>query len=728
MKTIWKRVALLMGVAAFVLAGVACSDDETSKTKPGDPSEQPKPGDPTDPEKPSDNIDSHLFEVLNMDYPGLEEVKTAYSQGQRVKAVELLMDYFRMRMDRVHPDVEVFPRVSEKDLGYAKSAFKENKYRFLSIESVNEKEGVPYSYWNEEQKKIDWTFWPKDAKGTRSNESRYQLHRHYWFSKQARAYRQTHDEQFVKGWMDVYSDWMKSHPIPSEAYDYSKDPYWHEKDETIREILFSYRPLEVAHRVKDQTSLLYYFISSKTLTPEFFSRFLSSFSDQVNHVITYMTPEGNHRLSQGTAVFYAGVLYPEFKDSEKWLSTGTSVLNEAVTAQFHPDGMHRELDLSYHIGGLSSFLDLVNLTNLNHLSPFTSEYMTQVQNMVKVVMDLTYPDFTIPNMNDTRHQGKGKISVMTRNHRNYYSVFPDIDGLEWRATQGKSGAEPQHLAAAYKNSGYYILRTGWQKEDAMMVLKNGPLGIGGNFHNQPDNGTFELYINGRNFFVDSGCFAYSGDNQTVAQRNWFRATRVHNTLTMGEQDPNNVTLNNLKTQEGKFLLLNEGVIVGDKKFDVLVTENQSYPQLRHRRAVFFAKDLIVLVDEAIGSAEAPVTVNYHFMDSKSNVEVVEAEHLTRTSFSDGNNIQLQVFGDGALQTKTFEGRYSIDIAKSQDRWGQSTTMQKQANKTARFITVITSGALTGKMVEADFKGAYQSTGAACTVKVDAMTYDLSYSL
>ncbi len=62
-----------------------------------------------------------------------------------------------------------------------------------------------------------------------------------------------------------------------------------------------------------------------------------------------------------------------------------------------------------------------------------------------------------------------------------------------------------------------------------MVLKAGPQGF---WHCQPDNGTFELWHRGRNFFPDSGSYVYGGDSAVLAQRNWFRQTQVHNTLTL----------------------------------------------------------------------------------------------------------------------------------------------------------------------------------------------------
>lgn len=48
---------------------------------------------------------------------------------------------------------------------------------------------------------------------------------------------------------------------------------------------------------------------------------------------------------------------------------------------------------------------------------------------------------------------------------------------------------------------------------------------------QPDNGTFSLYRDGRNFLPDAGFFTYGGDAASDALRKSYRATTMHNTMT-----------------------------------------------------------------------------------------------------------------------------------------------------------------------------------------------------
>ena len=105
-----------------------------------------------------------------------------------------------------------------------------------------------------------------------------------------------------------------------------------------------------------------------------------------------------------------------------------------------------------------------------------------------------------------------------------------------------------------------------------LVLKASRLAF---WHRQPDNGTFELWVKGRNFMPDPRAFFYSGHEAVNMQRDYFRQTKLHNTLTL---DSHNLTV------EAKELKWETS-----KKLAVLVYQNASYKELKHRRSVFFCR-------------------------------------------------------------------------------------------------------------------------------------------
>ena len=86
-------------------------------------------------------------------------------------------------------------------------------------------------------------------------------------------------------------------------------------------------------------------------------------------------------------------------------------------------------------------------------------------------MDITYPNYSVENFNDTRSSRLGK-SVLIKNFKKYAEMFPDDQEIQWVASERLSGSTPTYLQKAYTNGGYYILRNKWDDQSMMMILKN----------------------------------------------------------------------------------------------------------------------------------------------------------------------------------------------------------------------------------------------------------------
>jgi heparan-sulfate lyase len=346
-------------------------------------------------------------------------------------------------------------------------------------------------------------------------------------------------------------------------------------------------------------------------------------------------------------------------------------------------------------------------------------------------MNLTYPDYTVPNMNDTRKSSFTE-SVLRRNFREYFRIFPDNLEMQWMAEKGAKGIAPANFTKAFENSGYYVLRSGWDRNATMMVLQDGPHG---GWHSQPDNGTFEIWVKGRNFFTDSGTYAYEGEPETSARRAWYRQTRVHNTMTLEHADIPDTDAN----RDGKLLKMETQS--GDT--ELLVVENPGYEGLTHRRAVFFVdREFFVIVDEGYGAAAGNVNVNFNMLGAKEvqttggdpNTVLDAAKFGANTVFTNNNNMAVRSFGSATLSFEPFSGHVSETIGQETDRNGcWSVSIAKSAaDPAARFITVIypVSGNDAAAVdIDASFTDSgYSASGASVKVTVDGTVYDLSYTL
>lgn len=639
-----------------------------------------------------ENLKRKVFESLNLDYPGLEKVKQRYEEGDVNAALQELLKYYRSRNGIVNPLMD-YPKTLSK--GDAKKADDALELKFY-IKNYTDKNGESYRFPVKEDGQIDWSYQP-----SKEGEFRSQLFRMHWVVSQGKAYYVTKNEDYVKSWIRVYGDFLRQYAVPEG------------KSEGI---YGSYGPLPVCERLSGVMDMFFYSIQSANFSPEWLSAFLVGLDEQTEHIRrNYYSSGGktnNITIAQKVTVEKAGILFPEFKKSKEWTADATQRLSDEMKRQFLPDGMLWEVDLSYHIGTVANFYDVVVLVQANHCEDILPAlYLESMRKSTSLLMNLMYPDYTLEAFNDTRRTWTK--STIVKNLNKYVRMFPDNKEMQWVATSGKSGVKPTHLTQAFTSSGYYVLRDGWDKSSTMLIHTNNPTAA---WHNQGDNGTFSIYRNGRLFFPDSGCYTY--DNG--ATREWYRSAKQHNTLTLDDKPIKDADRN------GTFLKMEE--LKGNTA--VVVTSNQSYPTLNHRRAIFHVdRKFFVIVDEGVGTASGKVSVNFHLCEGTESEVVYDLDQCgAHTAFADGNNMMYRTFSDSPITAKGFMGKVSENIHVTKERKSYEVNIQKTSDKTARFITGLLP--IDKKLVDvaAQFTEPYTADKIAVAVTVAGKKYQLECKL
>lgn len=702
--------ALLSAITVF-----GCTDNDISTVEKEE--EKTPVEDEESPNPPDENTKTALFEVLNLDYPELNSIKSLHESGNDDAALRALLAYYRDREHIKNPNVTPEPP-TDAERGYADYALQD--YRFYVNDNYLEDKNLkmPYSLQSSD-KTINWEFAPPGA----DNEYQKQLHRHNWMPLQGKAYQDSHDEKYMLSWKEVYTDWVARHPLPQGSPDKFK---WYQ--------------LQVATRVMGQTESFEYFKSSPNFTPEWLSFFLIHFAEHADYLSRYKyAGENNILLSQAVALVFAGTLFPELKSAPQWQKTGCDIINEQTSKLFLSDGMTNDLSLHYHIGILDGLYDLKRLLLLNEvpenlLSPQLNEVLLKA---AKVVMHFTYPSYFTkgskdcsPAFNDSWVKTR---SVLNKNFKKYTEMFPEDAEFEYMYTYGKSGVCPDTQIKTFPASGFHVLRSGWSASSTVLIHSNNISGkLGDSSHNQLDNGTFELYRNGRNFFPDSGVCAYmaEGNESVMALRKWFRQTKAHNTMVLGKSIAHEETgAENLEKAAGNLLLAEES----DGR-QLIVTENQGYEHFKHRRAIFYVKqpqEFFVLVDEGFGTATGYAKLYFHLCDEKSvdNVSLDEREMGAHTTFPDNNNLLVRTFGSG-LSFMEFDGRISYQTdRKYESRKSYAVAMQKPDGNPVRYITVLYPVASAAAHdIAAQFTDTGEPDDVSVRVTIDGVPYDLGYRL
>ncbi|MBD9144516.1 MAG: heparinase [Bacteroides clarus] len=600
------------------------------------------------------SINEEAFSLLNLNYPGLEKVKELYEQGKKEAAAQALLKYYRNRTGVVNPAIDLNNiTINKREQQWADEALEHTFY-------VHDGYQPAFNY----GKDINWKYWL-----VKDNELRWQLHRHKWFTPMGKAYRISGDEKYAKEWTFQYLDWIKKNPltqVDKEEYELASTGEVRGNAENAR---FAWRPLETSHRLQDQINQLTLFINSPSFTPAFLTEFLVNYHRHAVHILGNYSDQGNHLLFEAQRMLAAGAFFPEFKEASAWRKSGIDILNREIKVQVYPDGGQFELDLHYHLACIEIFCKALRMADVNGFrNEFPSHYVNTIESMIMFYMNVCYPDYTNPCFSDAK---KGNPQTEQANYKEWLKLFPENKQILYFATNGQEGEAPANLSKGFLKSGFFTFRNGWKKDAMVMVVKAGPKG---EWHCQPDNGTFELWFNGKNLFPDSGSYIYAGGPEVMKLRNWFRQTAVHNTLTLDNK--------NLETTESVTKLWKpEGNV------QILVTENPSYKELKHRRSVFFVnQQYFVIVDEAIGNATGNINLHYQLCDG--DIDIDAKTFSLSSNFAGENQVKLQCFAPKKTTLKEEEGWYSVAYRQRTERTAVSFNTEKKEKENVQFITVI----------------------------------------
>jgi uncharacterized heparinase superfamily protein len=273
--------------------------------------------------------------------------------------------------------------------------------------------------------------------------------------------------------------------------------------------------------------------------PVFEQRFVVSLMAQASVLFENLELDvrGNHLLENLRALIWVGTGLDSPK-AQEWLSAAFALLREELAEQVLSDGGHFERCPGYHVVVLRRLIDIGHrLRNSTGSMPIYLE--DTVHRMMGFLKILQTPNGGVPLLKDTAVDAHPSVDVvltegaiLLRNRRFYagapaglrtFLLFGD-EGLSWLKSGGETepcGRENTHLlpesgyvCSQTRNGDFFIWDVGRPCPDYLPA------------HAHADLFTFDLWIGGRPWVVDSGVYEYTPGYW----RDFFRATRAHSTV------------------------------------------------------------------------------------------------------------------------------------------------------------------------------------------------------
>ena len=488
-----------------------------------------------------------------------------------------------------------------------------------------------------------------------------------------RTYAASPDEKYPEAFWTLIEDWAQHNP-PNTG------PNWMDGQ-------------EIALRLMAWTFGYYAFLNSPSTTPERKENFVLYVAAQAERIyknIDYaISTRSNHTISEAFGLWMVGLLYPELKHAEKYLSLGKRLLEQESANQIFPDGSYSMYSLNYHRFILQIYLYAIHLGDKNHF-PLSTELKQTVTNSITYLSHLIDPQtgqMPVYGSND------GALILPLDNCA--FTDYRPLLQLGWYITKGELLLEP----GAWDEDIFWLCGEeaiipspspagrrepespspngkGVRGEGKLSFSYGGIYLLGSanshalihctNFTSRPSHAHqlhVDLWINGHNLAIDAGTYLYSGKGHW---RNGLAHTSVHNTVTVDNKDQ--------MTMLSRFTWTNwsKGKVLKHEN-DIWQGEHDGYKPVSHKRTVMSLEgDRWLVIDNLMANESHHYTLQWLLKDfgiqklasgyglllelTETDSKLSDSKILVQMGMTEGNG-NFSIVRADANSTRGWQSRY-----------------------------------------------------------------------
>jgi len=294
---------------------------------------------------------------------------------------------------------------------------------------------------------------------------------------------------------------------------------------------------ETSLRLLNWVSALTFYQKSEVLTNELFKKIVDSIYGQTKHVEANLNfsrylVRNNHAITECFLLFFIGLQFPQFKESEKWKSKGRKLLDKEILYQFYPDGGYIQYSHNYHRVAMQVTTWYLVLAKKNKIK-MDNEVLNRLKSTEKFIKAHIQPNGWLPNYgandgalffrwnNDDFRSFGSQLNAFSAALSLPIDPNYGIEDTLWYDLTYKGEKKKDSIAfSKFEHTGFYILRN----EDLVVYVRCG------NHPDRPsqaDNLHIDIWHKGQNVVWDTGSYKY---NTSLEEINYFWGTKGHNTV------------------------------------------------------------------------------------------------------------------------------------------------------------------------------------------------------
>ena len=558
-----------------------------------------------------DITDEDLFSAIDLQRPGLEQVRAAVAAGDYDQAYAAWARYWAQRDE---------PRYYLETAGYADELAEHLPHiKRTIIDRADFIWSPDFQHSTYRPERAGRTFqWVDD---TTTDTAYIGFHYWFWAGELGRAYLLSGDAKYPAMFRELVCSWWDALPaMAAKARCGNHDGIGVVWNNGLGSSIRSLAMLDCYVLAKQ----------SPEFTIELHRKILRIFLGHARymydqHMRAYS--HSNFQASQCCWLGTAAILLPELRNSPKWLDAVLRLTKTRVAQNYDADGGQLEMCPQYHLTGMRDITRLIWLLKRNNMTDRLDDDAFW-RKFEKVY------DFTLRLAHPTGHGAVINSGVYGTEWQTFMPIGAQLFGSELHAWAAKrfigadfvpvaksistyiqfiDGAwiqtlrdararqipEPRFHSDLLRHSGIAVLRDGWHENAFSMVFDFNIKPFGG--HPYPGRLSFDLWAHGRALVVNPGStLSYS----MPAYRQWCHTTRGHNTVMVNNADQG-------RPHTASLLAWHSG-----ERATFAAAATDTYAKafgVRHERTIVLVHGGYVLVfDRLLGGSEAlPVAWQLH---------------------------------------------------------------------------------------------------------------------
>ncbi|MEA3402589.1 MAG: heparinase II/III family protein [Armatimonadota bacterium] len=430
-------------------------------------------------EHPSQVTDEELWAAMDLQRPGLEDVRAAVEAQDWQAAAEAWAEYFRRR-ERPTPHVrrDTWPE-------YVREHYPQLVQPIVEMaDEIGEGDIAhgPYVL-RVEGREIKWLENP-----TRDTNYVSAVGSQWFLNPLGRAYLLTGDERYPETFAWIFDSWYDHQlQIREQQGGLGFDP-----------VFRAYYP---GIRARILTDNYYCMAQSPALTPELHVKVMKQLLGCAAWLYAHESPRyrrGNQQVAAVLGCGIGGLVFPEFRDAEQWVELAERRMREHLQQDFFADGGHRELCTQYHKTVLRDIGYVALTAEANGRESLYSdpEAGPLIERACEWLAKLVMPTGETPALHSAVFATDYAVHLELAARHFGRPDFAWLAGRVWERGQAPSQKSPfgfanfmlaaatgdsptpgpkrpQWLSLHLADSGFAVMRTGWEPEDRYLVAQYG---------------------------------------------------------------------------------------------------------------------------------------------------------------------------------------------------------------------------------------------------------------